>query len=98
MIVSELQQEKNWDCVMICIQKIISTIFIHFSELDLCRTQPPDNTCSFGESNMVRRWYYSANDEKCIEFLYDIECGNGDGNIFLTKQKCESKCMRYRPI
>lgn len=62
--------------------------------LDSCKTQPSDNICSFGESNLVRRWHYSTDDYKCVEFLYDIECGNSNGNIFLTKQKCESKCMR----
>lgn len=64
-----------------------------FPGADSCLIKPSDDICSFGESNLVQRWYYDANESKCVSFLYDIECGSSsNGNVFLTKVKCEQKC------
>lgn len=64
-----------------------------FSDVNECLAVPSDDNCSFGESNLVQRWYFDTKEMKCQNFLYDIQCGSSNGNVFLTKHKCEAKCL-----
>ena len=53
-----------------------------------------------GESGPCRaaiiRWYYDAYDKKCLEFIYG-GC-RGNENNFVSKDKCEEKCMESRAV
>uniref|UniRef100_A0A914C9N7 BPTI/Kunitz inhibitor domain-containing protein n=1 Tax=Acrobeloides nanus TaxID=290746 RepID=A0A914C9N7_9BILA len=42
----------------------------------------------------VTRYYYDADQARCMNFLYD---GLGNYNNFLTKQDCENFCAKYVP-
>ncbi|XP_050741059.1 tabkunin 2-like isoform X1 [Drosophila biarmipes] len=40
---------------------------------------------------LFRMWTYEAAQNRCIQFTY-AGCGGND-NIFLSKEKCEAKCL-----
>lgn len=79
--------------------KAIKKIEIPIPDVDkVCSVKPSDDICSFGESNLVQRWYYDVKENICFDFLYDIECGSSGnaGNVFLTHQKCEQTCKNNK--
>lgn len=57
---------------------------------EICQMPKDDGPCTGNNS----RWYFDAQAEVCLEFLYS-GC-RGNRNNFLTQVECESVCQTYK--